>query len=44
MRALAQLRRNGYLTVRAEGAHRVIGLGPRIRAIAKKWGIALPAG
>jgi hypothetical protein len=41
IKTLAQLRRNGFLTVRAEGSHRVIGPGPRLRDLASTWGIEL---
>ena len=39
--SLAQLRRNGWLSVTQEGGTRV-GLGPRTRSIAAHWGIPLP--
>lgn len=42
VRALAQLKRNAFVTVRAEGSQRIVGPGSRMRALAKKWGIALP--
>jgi len=42
MKTLTQLRRNGYVSVRADGSTRIIGPGPRTRALATRWGISLP--
>ena len=40
--SLAQLRRNGWLSVTQEGGGTRVGLGERCRAIAAKWNIDLP--
>jgi hypothetical protein len=40
--ALAQLRRNGYLTTAQEGTGLRVGPGERVREIAAKWNIDLP--
>ena len=40
--ALTQLRRNGWLEATQEGTGTHVGLGPRVREIAERWGIELP--
>jgi hypothetical protein len=37
-----QLHRNGYLDVMVLGSNYIIGIGPRARRIAERWGIELP--
>jgi hypothetical protein len=42
VKLLAQLRRNRFLTTRREGSDIVVGLGERVRQVAKRWQISLP--
>lgn len=44
LKTFPQLRRNGYITTRAEGSECVVGLGERVRKLARKWEITLPEG
>lgn len=42
VKALGQLRRNGFISVRREASDFLVGLGPRIRTLAKSGGSSCP--